>query len=168
MVLWTSSYRESPVPVQRNNIEAQNCKQVRNKYPASSCGEVSRWSEYELPPIEQQKATTQLLFNRRAAAQGHSLCWTHHSSQALCKWSLSVMATTQTDITLYYLSEPLRFVHSGSMDKQGMKEHRVSRFHREMNPGSIGVKVPDAVIQLVHTSLNKQKHSNHFLCYMYQ
>ena len=65
--------------------------------------------------------------------------------------------TTQTDITLYYLSEPLSFVHSGSMDKQWMKEHSVSHLHGQMNPGSIGVKVPDAVVQLVHTSLNKQK-----------
>ena len=56
-----------------------------------------------------------------------------------------------------YLAEPLGLVHSGSMDKQGMKEHRVPRFHREMNPGSIGVKVPDSVVQLVHTSLKEHQ-----------
>ena len=56
-----------------------------------------------------------------------------------------------------YLAKPLGFVHSGSMDKQGMKEHRVPRFHREMNPGSIGIKVPDSVVQLVHTSLKEHQ-----------
>lgn len=46
-------------------------KQVRNMYSASFSCEVSRWSTCELPSIEQQKARSQLLFNRRAGAQGN-------------------------------------------------------------------------------------------------
>ena len=54
---------------------------------------------------------------------------------------------------LSYLPEALSTVHSGAVDKKGMEEDRVSLFHLQVDPWVIGAVVKDAMVHLVHATL---------------
>ena len=56
-----------------------------------------------------------------------------------------------------HLTEAGGLVHPGAMDQQRVEEHGVPLLHLQVGPGELGVKVPHAVVHLVHPTLSTER-----------
>ena len=69
---------------------------------------------------------------------------------------------------MLYLPEALCAIHSRAMDQEGVEEHRISGTHLQVDPGSIGIIVPNTMVHFVHATLqnettNSSVQSEHWL-----